>query len=734
MTTEMRKTGVDVVGHMHWGTHCCLFYETKADLLEILASYCKAGLENREFCMCVVAESLEPEEARRALRRVVPDFDRYWDDSSIEIVAARDWYLQGGSFDLERVVAGWNEKLERASARGYAGIRVAGDTTWLEASHWKNFRDYEDSLNSSIANQRMALLCTYPIAACGAGEILDVVHTHQFAVAKRRGSWEVIETAGYKQAKAEIKRLNDELEQRVVERTSQLRRSEAFLAEAQSLSHAGSFGWVPASGELTWSSETYRIFGFDAAIRPTMEMAIQRVHPDDRSLVRQVIDRASHAGHDWSLDQRLWMPDGSLKHIHIVAHAARDESTGEVGFVGAVMDITERKLAETRLRQAEKMEALGQLAGGIAHDFNNILHGILGYGEMLVEETPAGSGLKRYSQNVLTAATRARELVDQILVYSRTHRNTRVAVDFGRLVAETLDLVRGSLAEGVHLEMDLPSGPVAVIGDATQLHQVVMNLCVNALQAMEGAGRLTVTLAEIDLEIERVFQHGTLEPGPYAALTIEDSGRGMDDATLGRIFEPFFTTKGPGTSTGLGLALVFGIVTGTGGAIDVRSELDRGSTFTIYFPRVDASIDAGQGENPPPRGHGERVLVIENEESVLAVTSEVLARLGYSPCAFSDSRAALAEFESQPGQFSAVITDEVMPELSGTELAERVHRRQANLPVVLVSGYGGSTMAERAAAAGVTEILKKPVRSQELAAALARAFEKAKQPVNAPAP
>ncbi|HEY2066794.1 MAG TPA: MEDS domain-containing protein [Gemmatimonadaceae bacterium] len=222
MTTEMRRTGVDVVGDMPWGTHFCLFYETKADLLEILVSYCKAGLQSEEFCLWVVAAPLTEEDAKRALTRALPDFDRYVTDGSIEIVAARDWYLQDGRFELQRVIGGWNEKLARASARGYAGVRVTGDTAWLEKNDWNDFLEYEESLNTSIANQRMAVLCTYPLAACGADEILDVVRTHQFAVTKRRGHWEVIETAGYKQAKAEIKRLNDDLERRVDERTSQL--------------------------------------------------------------------------------------------------------------------------------------------------------------------------------------------------------------------------------------------------------------------------------------------------------------------------------------------------------------------------------------------------------------------------------------------------------------------------------------------------------------------------------
>src|SRR5712692_7195599 len=283
MTTEMRKTGVDVVGDMPWGTHFCLFYETIADLLETLVCYCKAGLESQEFCLWVVAEPLAVEEATRALEQAVPDLDRYVSEQSIEIVAARDWYFPDGQFDLNRVIGGWNQKLAHASAKGYAGVRVTGDTAWLEKKDWKDFCEYEESLNQACANQRLAVLCTYPLAACGAGEILDVVRTHQFAVTKRRGGWDVIETAGHKQAKAEIKRLNEELEQRVVERTSQLtavnskltneilerqraeealRRSEAYLAEAQRLSHTGSWAWTPTTGEIRyWSEECYGMIG-----------------------------------------------------------------------------------------------------------------------------------------------------------------------------------------------------------------------------------------------------------------------------------------------------------------------------------------------------------------------------------------------------------------------------------------------------------------------------------------
>ena len=381
MITEMRRTGVDVVGDMPWGTHFCLFYETKMDLLETLVSYCKAGLESQEFCLWVVAEPLTPEEARQALKRSVPDFSRYLHDHSIEIVTARDWYLQDGTFDLKRVIGGWNEKLARASAKGYAGVRVTGDTAWLEKKDWKDFCEYEDSLNQAVANQRLAVLCTYPLASCGAAEILDVVRTHQFAVTKRRGGWDVIETAGHKQAKAEIKRLNAELEQRVLERTSQLTdvnsaltkevlerqraelallRSEAYLAEAQRASHTGSFGWSVSSGHIVWSDETFRILACDPADKPTVEFVLQRTHPEDRAFVQETLDQAVRDRKAFDFEHRMLMPDGSVKYVRVVGHPSANDESGNFEFVGAVTDITERRRAEEALLRSEAYLAEGQ--------------------------------------------------------------------------------------------------------------------------------------------------------------------------------------------------------------------------------------------------------------------------------------------------------------------------------------------------------------------------------------
>jgi PAS domain S-box-containing protein len=379
--SEMRKTGVEVVGDMPWGTHFCLFYETRADLLETVVCYCKAGLENEEFCLWVVADPLTEADARQALKKIVPELDQYIADRSIEIVTARDWYLQDGTFDLRRVITGWNEKLASASARGYAGVRVTGDTAWLEKKDWKDFCEYEESLNHAVANQRLAVLCTYPLAACGAGEILDVVRTHQFAVTKRRGGWDVIETAGHKQAKAEIKRLNEELEQRVVERTSQLTavnmeltkevlerqraeeallRSEAYLAEAQRVSHTGSFGWDVSSGRIFWSEETFRLLDYDRTIQPTVELVLQRTQLEDRALVQRFMDRAVQERSAFDFEHRLLMPDGCIKYARVVGHPTTTAGSGNLQFVGAITDITEQKRIEEALLRSEAYLAEGQ--------------------------------------------------------------------------------------------------------------------------------------------------------------------------------------------------------------------------------------------------------------------------------------------------------------------------------------------------------------------------------------
>ena len=233
MASAVRRSGISVVGDMPWGTHFCQFYETKEDLLNTLVPYFKAGLEDGEFCVWVVCEPVSEDEAWSALQKVFPDLDRYLSDGAIEMFPAREWYLERGKFELQWVTSAWNDKLSRALARGYPGMRVSGNTAWLERKDWRDFCEYEEQLNHSITDQPMAVLCTYPLMTSGAAELLDVARNHQFAIAKRQGTWEVIETAQLKRAKAEIAKANEELEQQVTERTVELEAAQADRRQAE---------------------------------------------------------------------------------------------------------------------------------------------------------------------------------------------------------------------------------------------------------------------------------------------------------------------------------------------------------------------------------------------------------------------------------------------------------------------------------------------------------------------
>ena len=389
----------------------------------------------------------------------------------------------------------------------------------------------------------------------------------------------------------------------------------------------------------------------------------------------------------------------------------------------------ERERLQQRLRQGEKMEAIGRLSGGIAHDFNNILGGIMGYAEMLLEDLPDKSMQQGYARKLLAAAQRARQLVEQILTYSRTAKVPRQPIELGRIVRETLDVVRASVNDGIRIEGDVPALPAMTIGDSTQLHEVVMNLCTNAVQAMGDRGTLTVRLASVDVQEPRALSHGTLEPGAYLKLSVADTGSGMEDATLAHIFEPFFTTKEVGGGTGLGLAIVYGIVSDSRGAISVSTRPGAGSCFDIYLPRTNAPAPPdAKAAAGPPRGAGQRILLVDDEAPLLEMMSELLRRLGYEPEAHANPHDALQAFTTDPGRYDLVLTDEAMPGMPGTTLARGLRKVSADVPILIITGRAEEPLARGAAEAGVAQILLKPIEARDLAAALARHISRSQAP------
>jgi PAS domain S-box-containing protein len=553
----------------------------------------------------------------------------------------------------------------------------------------------------------------------------SIKHCHQVAHPVYSASGELIEYVGTIMDVTERKQAAEALQQS----------KNRFRAMVEK-SAEGIVLMLPDKGVVYASPGVERVLGYtpEELVGRTHQWFDEHVtHPDYRHYSAdswaQLLRDADHASTNEVMARHK---DGSWRWVESTVRNLLHEPSVQA-LVGNFRDITERKRAqaererlEQRLRQAEKMEAVGRLAGGVAHDFNNVLAGVFAYGEMLLEETQEGSPLKRYAQNVLTAASRGRELVEQILAYSRSQRGKRVPVDVANIVAETLELIRGSLPANIHLEVNAQQSPQVVIGDATQLHQVVMNLCSNAIHAMNAGGTLRVMLDTADVPGERTLSHGTLQPGSYVRLTVQDGGSGMDRATLSRVFEPFFTTKEVGQGTGLGLSLVYAIVTDSGGAIDVKSAPGQGSTFAIYLTRADVALSVMDAATAPmPRGAGERVLLVDDEAPLLAVTAEVLSRLGYDAISFDDSHTALAAFEAAPERFDVVVTDEVMPGLTGTGLARALRRHRPELPIVLLSGYSGPILTQDALAAGVSELLTKPLQSRDIATTLARVLHRA---------
>jgi PAS domain S-box-containing protein len=371
----------------------------------------------------------------------------------------------------------------------------------------------------------------------------------------------------------------------------------------------------------------------------------------------------------------------------------------------------ERQRLSERLQQTQKLEALGTLAGGIAHDFNNILGIIMGYGELVALDVPEKSEAKKRLGEVLKAAYRAQDLVRQILIFSRSADGLqRRPTDILPVIQESLKFLRASLPTTIEINQLISTKGGVISGHPTQIHQVLTNLCTNAAHAMEEKfGTMEVSLTDVDLTSSTVPPYSDMKPGPCIRLTVKDSGKGMDPATLARIFDPYFTTKEVGKGTGLGLAIVHGIVKGYGGAITVHSEIGRGTTFDVYFPAIDRELIEPDETNLPVQGGTERILFVDDEASLVELWEASLKRLGYKIVTATNGLQALEFFQTQPDAFDLVMTDFTMPKMTGIEVAKQMMRARPDIPVILCTGLIESIVEEKARKIGIRSFLTKPL-------------------------
>ena len=396
-----------------------------------------------------------------------------------------------------------------------------------------------------------------------------------------------------------------------------------------------------------------------------------------------------------------------------------------IGAVATFRDVTEKEEMEKRLGQAQKMEAIGTLAGGIAHDFNNILTPIIIHAEMALEDIPAKKTALRFSlEEVLKAAERAKDLVQQILAFSRQTEGKQVVLNVAPVVKEALKLLRASVPTTIEIRRNIKTEPWSILADPTQIHQILMNLCTNAAHAMrEKGGVLEIGIANESLDSEAAAGIPGLTPGSYLMLSVGDTGHGMTPEVMERIFEPYFTTKGKGEGTGLGLAVVHGIVASLGGAVAVESEPGKGSRVRVYFPMVDRKpLPAVQSTASLPRGT-EHILLVDDEQSMVDAMRPMLEHLGYRVTAGTSSVEALEVFRADPSGFDLLLTDQTMPALTGIELAREILSIKPGIPILLCSGFSDLVDEEKATAAGIRGYIMKPIVMREMAAMIRRALD-----------
>jgi PAS domain S-box-containing protein len=469
---------------------------------------------------------------------------------------------------------------------------------------------------------------------------------------------------------------------------------------------------------VNWSETMASILGCQPGMFDGSEDAFfALVHADDRDATRGAIEGAVAERRDFDVEFRADGPDGATRWIDRRGRVRYDPDGRPTQIVGADTDVTERKLLETQLRQAQKMEAIGQLAGGIAHDFNNLLTAILGYAKFAADALAPGDQRRLDVEQVIKAAARAAGLTKQLLAFSRKQVLRSTLVDLNALVTSVSQMLRLLIGEHIEIELVLAPDLALVRADAGQLEQVVINLAVNARDAMEQGGRLTLETANLQLHAASGSPGQTVVPGWYVMLAVIDRGVGMDENTKQHLFEPFFTTKELGKGTGLGLATVHGIVKQSDGYIWVDSRAGRGSAFRVYLPRVERPVEAdasAAGPRSPDKG-SETVLVVEDEAGVRNLARRILETAGYHVLEAANGRDAEMIFAQNRDAIDLLVTDVIMPRLNGPELFRRLVADKPGLKVVYVSGYATEAMARQVGLDRSQPYIQKPFTADQLA-------------------
>ena len=501
---------------------------------------------------------------------------------------------------------------------------------------------------------------------------------------------------------------------------SELLRKQHYLKKAQELGKIGTWELDIINDNLIWTDENCRIFGVPEGSRADYQVFLSRVHPDDRDYVNRKWEAAME-GKPYDIEHRLLI-DGKVTWVREKADVTFAPDGQAISAIGFTQEITERILAEQAKKQLEedlqhahKLEALGTMAGGIAHNFNNNLAIILGNTEMAKLKSSGQEEIEKYLGNAHQAILRSRDLIKQILIYSRQDIGDKKAIKIASIIDDTFSLLKSAYPATVNLQLHFPAPmrSILISADKTRIEEALINLCNNAVQSMNEQGKLDIALARVDIEEEQIPKTYQCQAGAYVRISIRDTGCGIPDDMIEKIFDPFFTTKEVNEGTGMGLSTVRGIVDFHNGFITVDSKVDVGTTFDLYLPIEDEAVT----EADSPQGHLEgsgTILFIDDEEMLAELGKVMLEEMGYQVTSLTDPREALKKITEDPNLFDLVITDQTMPHLTGKELAQQITQIRPDLPIILCTGHSSHIIADSSVDLGIAAFCLKPLRMNEL--------------------